>query len=70
MRDVMWLNGVMTEMSLQSGAREDARYQRDHGGAITAAEARARARERLNAGRVQSADYWSAYAAEVESWED
>jgi hypothetical protein len=56
-------------VSLQSGAREDARHEREHGGAVPAAEARARAALRAAVGREESADYWSAYAAEVESWE-
>jgi hypothetical protein len=55
-------------MSLQSGAREDARHERDQGCAVSAPEARARAAVRAAAGRESSADYWSAYAAEVESW--
>jgi hypothetical protein len=53
----------------EHAARKDARWERDHGGAVPAGEARARARLRRAEGR-DTADYWDAYAAEVDSWEE
>jgi hypothetical protein len=57
----------VARVSQDLAARRDARHERDHGGAVPAAEARARARLRRAEGR-NTADYWDAYAAEVESW--
>jgi hypothetical protein len=51
-------------------AASDARYERDHGSAEPAITARLRAERRRSSGDDDSAAYWHAYAAEVESWEE
>jgi hypothetical protein len=58
----------MATSSVHEGGHSDARYERDHGGAVPAEEARRRARVRRSKGMGSSADYWDAYAAEVELW--
>jgi hypothetical protein len=49
-------------------AASDARYERDHGSAVPAIEARQRADRRLASDDKDGGRYWIGYAREVESW--
>lgn len=53
----------------EMNAAEDARTEREHGGAVSVEDARQRAQVRREHGMTDMAKYWDAYAAEVESWD-
>jgi hypothetical protein len=55
-------------VSDKEGAQRDARIEHANGCYIPAAEARKRAQVWREGGHGTRADYWDAYATEVESW--